>query len=358
MTPQKRKYRTKRWIVYVLFVLLLALTIYVLTAILEYNSPHGINQAEGIYCQPEDTIDVVMLGTSHVHCDINTALLWEQYQIAAYDYSGAEQPLWMTYYYLKELYKTQSPQLIVLDLYAPARFKEDYQYDWIDENIWGMKFSPNKLEMLLTSTQGSRLFDYFPAFMSYHYRYKELKAEDFNHFFQNAEDRAACKGYTPYFGITEVPKPAESVFEGVTDPDSTYQALTAKSEQYLRKMIEYAKKQGSEILLVSAPYLVTAEDEETYLAVEKLAEEYQVDFIDYNRHYEEMGLDFATDFNDESHLNYAGSCKYTRLLGEHIAPYLEAADKDLENPAVAEAYATWDRHAELIREAVKEDVKQ
>ena len=56
-------------------------------------------------------------------------------EFASYDYSGAEQPLWMTYFYLKELYKYQTPKVVVVDMYAPARFKEDYQYDWIAENI-------------------------------------------------------------------------------------------------------------------------------------------------------------------------------------------------------------------------------
>ena len=28
--------------------------------------------------------------------------------------------------------------MVVLDLYAPARFKEDYHYEWIAENIYGI----------------------------------------------------------------------------------------------------------------------------------------------------------------------------------------------------------------------------
>ena len=65
-----------------------------------------------MYWQPENAIDVVMMGTSHVHCGVNTAFLWEKYGIASYDYSGAEQPLWMTYFYLKELYKYQTPKVV------------------------------------------------------------------------------------------------------------------------------------------------------------------------------------------------------------------------------------------------------
>ena len=146
------------------FFLLLFITIYLVMNILRVKSDHGINQQEGLYWQPRNSIDVVMMGTSHIHCDINTGLLWEKYGIAAYDYSGAEQPLWMTYYYLKELCRYQEPKMVVLDLYAPARFKEDYQYEWIAENIYGMRFSLNKLRMLSVSVEPSKLHEYFPSF--------------------------------------------------------------------------------------------------------------------------------------------------------------------------------------------------
>lgn len=88
-----KKFLTKKNLVRVGFLLLFVLTVYLITCIFQVKSEHGINQVEGMYWQPEDSIDVVMMGTSHVHCGINTALLWERYGIASYDYSGAEQPL-------------------------------------------------------------------------------------------------------------------------------------------------------------------------------------------------------------------------------------------------------------------------
>ena len=105
----------------------------------------------------------------------------------------------MTYYYLRELYKYQKPKVIVLDLYAPARYKEDYQYEWISENIYGMRFSLNKLKMLAVSVEPQKLFHYFPSFLVYHSRYDDLSEEDFNNFVWNDEEKKAFKGYTPYW---------------------------------------------------------------------------------------------------------------------------------------------------------------
>lgn len=177
-----KKFFTKKNRIRLGFLLLLAVTIYFISSVLSIKSSHGIDQQAGLYWQKKDTIDVIMMGTSHIHCNVNTALLWEKYGIAAYDYSGAEQPLWMTYFYLKELYKYQEPEVIVLDLYAPARFKEDYQYQWISESIYGMRFSFNKVEMLTVSVEPERMLNYFPSFAVYHGRYDDLQEEDFENF--------------------------------------------------------------------------------------------------------------------------------------------------------------------------------
>lgn len=107
----------------------------------------------------------------------------------------------MTYFYLKELYKYQKPEVVVLDLYAPARLKDDYQYKWIAENIYGMRFSFNKLQMLAVSVEPQKIFNYFPSFAVYHNRYDDLEKEDFQNFWWDMEEKESFKGYTPYWGI-------------------------------------------------------------------------------------------------------------------------------------------------------------
>lgn len=332
-----RKFFTRKNMIRFGFVALFLFTIYLVSSVLSIKSGHGIDQQGGLYWQPEDTIDVAMMGSSHIHCNVNTALLWEEYGIAAYDYSGAEQPLWMTYFYLRELYKYQKPKMIVLDLYSPARFKEDYQYKWIAENTYGMRFSLNKLEMLACSVEFSKLSRYYPSFAVYHSRYDDLEKEDFENFFWDIEDKAAFKGYTPYFSISP------QVKQQISEEESG--GLTPKSEKYLRKIISYTKEQGSELVLMVAPYPVTVDEQRTYNSIAQIAEQEDIPFIDYNDYYDEMGLDFERDFNDGSHLNYWGSCKFSRLLGEFIAASGKVPDRRMQ-----EGYESWDYHVELIAE--------
>lgn len=294
-----------------------------------------------MYYQPKDSIDVVMLGSSHIHCDINTAKLWRDYGISAYDYSAAEQPLWMTYHYLVEICKTQKPKVAVLDLYGPAHFTDEYQYEWIQDNILGMRFSLNKLRMIFASAEPKRIPDYFPAFSYYHNRFDRLDEEDFNEILKSSKEKAAFKGYTPYFEKTVQ---TESEFE-----TNEIGELTPKSEIYLLKIMDFCKRNDIELFFIVIPYVTEYGDELVYNRIREIANGDGTEFICSMDDYALMGLDFSTDFNDPSHLNYDGSCKFTDFLATKLLERCE-----LEDHRGDPYYESWDRHVEEIDSMVRE----
>lgn len=325
------KRNLKEIITLLIFLTILILSFAFIDRLLSDKSIHGTIQARDMYIQPSNTIDVVFMGSSHVHCDINTALLWQKYGIAGYDYSAAEQPLWITYHYLKEICKYQKPKLIVLDMFSPARFKENYQYTWLSESLQGMRFSWNKASMLLASCELDKLPDYFPDIVSYHSRYSGLTTKDIQYLLETKENREAFKGYTPYWGTSPQMQP------NLTQKSSG--AITVKSEEYLQKIIDYTKDNEIELFLIVSPYVTTSSDELVYNRVHEIADMNNISFNSTNYAYEKMNLDFATDFVDDSHLNYWGSCKYTEYLGEEIKNNYDIPDRR----GLAE-WESWDRH--------------
>ena len=78
----------------------------------------GILGLKKFYMLDEDSVDVLILGSSHAFENINTGFLFDSYGIASYVLSGSVQPYWNTYYYLTEALKTQQPKVIILDAYA------------------------------------------------------------------------------------------------------------------------------------------------------------------------------------------------------------------------------------------------
>ena len=124
--------------------------------------------------------------------------------------------------------------------------------------------------------------------------------------------------------------------------------MTEKSEKYLREIISYTKTKGSELVIIVTPYIMTADDKRTYNKIAEIAAEEGITFINYNEYYESIGLDFETDFNDESHLNYWGSCKFTDYLGEFLSYYSEIPDRRGQDE-----YKSWDNNAQMIQEELK-----
>ena len=65
--------------------------------------------------EPEDSLDVIYLGSSFAYCDFNPSLVYDASGLTGYVMAGGEQPLSITYWYLKQIFRTQSPSAVVLE---------------------------------------------------------------------------------------------------------------------------------------------------------------------------------------------------------------------------------------------------
>ncbi len=335
------KKKHKQVIIFAIFVLICILAYGFCDRLLCYKTEHGVMQARELYAQPRDTVDVVFMGSSHIHCNVNTALLWEEYGIASYDYSAAEQPLWTTYYYLREVCKYQDPGLVVIDLYSPARFKDDYQYNYLEDNLLGVRFSLNKLAMIATSCEYERIWEYWPSISAYHLRFDSVDETDWDYVMKSRRERASYKGYTPYYVVDPQEEPELS--------QEHSGGITLKSEIYLQRIIDYCRRHDIDLFLMVSPYITTDEDELVYNRVHEIADMNGIQFNSTNYFYDAMNLDFESDFNDTSHLNYRGSCKFSEYLGGELKRMYEIPDRRGD-----ERWESWDRHAQEIHEKAKE----
>lgn len=349
----------KKLLACVISLVIVAGTVMAADIIIKETSTNGVRQSMGIYDQPEKTVDVLMLGSSHMYYGVNTAKLWEEYGISGYDFGSAEQSLWVSYYYLKEACKRQKPKVVVLDFFTPAAFQEDhkFKYSFLSDALYGMKFSFNKLLLMNACFDGDlELWNrYFPSFFGYHDQYENVEFEDIWKLF---EDHAAFKGYVPYF--EKHPTDGFSLdTESVLPPSD-------KSRIYLQKIVDYTKQHDIELYITIVPYRVNDEQTEGKVQEEdkryNWLEQYVKDaqskgydnvYFDYTlKHMESFGLLMGTgeDMYDTTHLNYYGSCKFTdylakdlrRLYGKELLPD-HRGDPD---------YVSWDENVKIIREDV------
>ncbi len=322
------------------FLVILSLILCYSNSVFKLKQIHGIYNLTKFYEQDKNSIDVLILGSSHAYQNINTGILWDEYGMATYILAGAAQPLWNTYYYLKEALKSQKPKVIVLEGFFTLYSPEFQEKQYIIFNNFGLRWSLNKIESIKTSAPREDWGGLLLEYTQYHTRYKELTREDF---FRNQGNPLYddWKGF--YCNMLTTPFTAEDV-SGVEERLE----LPEKSEKYYRAIIELSKENEIPIVVVISPFSAITTDFQKYFnKVGDIAEEMGVPFLNTNLDLAEMGLDFSTDAADTDHLNYRGSQKFARYLGDYIVSNYDFPDRRGDPQ-----YSSWERHADFIRQMI------
>lgn len=324
---------------------------FTLNSVTKNRTSQGCIQLTDFYRLPEQTVDVLCIGSSHVYYSIHAPRLYDRYGMAAYLLASPGQPVWISYYFLEEALKTQSPRLVVFDVCTLYRREADAgSASW--PSLISMKLSVRKWKAIRAVNQEGKQLDSIAAFFSfpyYHTRYDELNRQDY----ENTK-RVRYNGYFPSFErISESElsqwKDADRTNPGLAEP------LAARAETYLRRLIELCQKKELPLLLVNSPYLnQTLEKQKAYNYVSLIAQEYGVPYLDGN-YIEEMQIDFKEDLLEASHLNYFGSIKYTDYLAGWMKQHYLIPDRRGNA-----GYRSWEetsrkfRHQQLYTRVLKQ----
>ena len=304
------------------FFLLAGVLVSQLNRMLAFRYEDGIRQMEGFYKQPRGSVDVLVMGSSHAYVNIDPAVLSKEEGISAYDLCASMQPVWNTYYTLKEALKYQHPKLIVLDIY---RLVEPFDYvkeSKLIKSTFGMRPSKEKMAAIresLSAEQQKDVWLYFLEFPIYHNRYREITFSDFLADYSLPEN---YRGHVPADHVEAMERPDVSK---VTEQ----MPMTEKTALYFQKLLDLAKQEGIPVLLILTPYIVQEDDQKVYNTVKELLATYpedEVRFLDFNEAYDEIGIDFATDFADYDHLNVAGCQKFSFYFGKVLRTFYELPD--------------------------------
>ena len=319
----------------VIAVLLLVYAGYVLTPKHDY----GICSMMNLYRQPDDSVDVMTVGSSLAYAGVNTNVLWEEYGIASYNLCSAEQPFWVSYYTIREALKTQHPKVILLDAKA-ATYTRDYsKRGRTILSTYGIRGIENRIGAIMACVETPRdAVSYILGLPEVHSNYKKLTAEDFVFPPDNGGRGESWKGYIESDVVESHERPSvvwNSVKRNMND----------REEEYARKIFELARDEGITMLVVGFPNPDYANDHMYYNSLFAIAEEYGVPWINYNDPSLRFGLRFSTDFADWQHLNVKGSITFSRKLGEDLREMYSLADHRGDA-----YYASYDTCAEIWAE--------
>ena len=276
------------------------------------------------FYRTKSNIDLAFMGSSHAYRSFDPAVFDEALHVNSFNLGGSGQNPTTTYFVLEELLRMgHKPRLIVLETYWKTLTGEDTDNASASYVFYNIEFSANKLSMfqsafgfpsslkLLSRTfQYRRVVVHLPsAFMGK--ILSEKRPPD--------SERYAGKGYVEDPSVVSADELADNQFR-----DDTFH-LNEYRWRFLQKTIALAKRQGIEVVLVTAPIPPTSfKDVHGYQAVHSmirgLADEYGVEYIDYNILNSELGMFSDRDFRDSDHLNKNG----VGIFGEHFIQRLIA----------------------------------
>ena len=290
---------------------------------------------DGFYEEEKQTMDVIYLGSSNAFYDINPLIVYEEYGITGYVLGSGEQRIACSYYYLQEILKRQSPQIVVLDclsVYATGSPEEEQNrkaYDY-------MPLTREKVASLKENMgEGESLVSYLFPLVRYHGRIWELSGRDFTYL--GADRHYPLKGYA-YSDKTADGLPTLNMdvvlHEGIR--------MDERNITYLEKIKQLCDENRITLVLIKTPNIEWGRYEHD--GISQLAQQLGVPFVDYNTFYAELGITEQTCFLDGAHLNYRGAEKLSRHLGEYVSSMME------EQPAhTAETKQEWDADCAYYR---------
>lgn len=318
----------------VCFCTILAFLINGVYRVLSWKDTAGayVSSMESLYDLKEDVVDVLFLGSSHCYCTINNSILWEEDGVASFSLAISGQDIVSTYHCMVEALKTQTPDLICIEVYNATEEVGYLVTGNVYRNTLSLQYSKNFYEAVDNIVEKEEeKASYWLKWPIIHTRYAELQQGDFQ------TDYPAYVGYSAGFQTN-------SVGEIVLYEGEEVLPIPQKNEEWLRKMISLAKEKDIELCFFLAPCIVGEQRQQQFLYLEQLAKEEEVGFVNALAAKDEIGLDTTKDFIDASHTNHFGSKKVTKYIGDYLKSTYELVDRRGDS-----RYRLWEEDA-AVRE--------
>ncbi len=318
----------KQWISLVGFILCAVL---LLSFISELMRDKG-SSFDAYYEEPENTIDAIFVGSSHVYSGYCPAVLWREYGVSAYNVYAWSQPVWTSYYYIREALKTQSPQVVFLDVSGVVYNMGGTDWQSVErtnreENI---TFNAGWERFALTiasQTPESPRFD----LELYHNKWKYPDRIELIH--KNDTSLAFLRNAGLLFETIDYEIFNYSFYTDVTSPSD-------KAVHYLEKITELSEKEGFRLVYILTPYTSNEQQNAAINWIHQYADEHGIDFLDFMREDgAASGFDYQADMADGDHVNVHGAFKLTRHCGEYLKSLGLTEQRDKPNAAALDQAA-------------------
>ncbi len=351
----------KRIVCSLLFIVLMLTAIVPATVTSRVSEQDSVNKnrirISEFYKQEKNSLDVVYTGGSAVYRNNISVQNYMDYGFTSMDFASAAQPFKATKYVIEEISKTQNPlyvievRQLIKDAVRESEGKSitdekrEYYYDSL---IGSMKYSYNRAEMIEVLAPDEQL-TWNLDFARRHTTWQTMDIETYrNQLFYNItqSDYVAMKCANVTTSIDKFKTKDHSHIKKAAE-------IPPQTLAVLDELMSYIKEKNLPVLFVSTPFVRAKKYQYVENAVEEYFKTAGYDYLNCNNHYEEIGIDFKTDFSDSLHGNISGAEKITRFIGGYINENFQLNKKHSQ-----EVNAEWNTAAQMWKDAREELYKE
>ena len=301
------KENVKKLIPQVLKVLAFALVFVVLIQVLSVTVFDGLKISQvskkracaySFVEDPENTTDVVCLGSSDIWSGFVPTELWEKYGYTSVVSSFSHQSVADAQSMLEQILKKQSPKLVILeidtlydgrvpdDVIRPNTTSLDYFFDFADPETFENKIS------------------------------RDYSIFTFHNIWKDYNKKSRRSKYAHGYLYSDVIKKME--YQDYMAKTNELDVPNYTNTQQLRAFAKFCKEKNLPLLFLELPS-ISSWTYARHNAVQNLSDELGVELLDLNLLYDEVGIDMRNCFRDGgNHLNYFAASAATDYVGKFI----------------------------------------
>lgn len=295
------------------------------------------DRVTGFFHEPENSLDVVMIGASDISRAYCPGLAYAEYGIKSYLFAinGDAVQVWQAQ--LDETLRRQKPDAVVIEVNgALYSLSEEPQYHMYQSAVERMALhlpmlSPMRISMIQryveeTGDIGSRLRLLLPLY-EFHANQPGGIRSAISTIYDNLHFGADNGGVLTLRGFETI---VGSCTVGELIPDfeksNETEELDPAYEKALRKFLSHCRKRypDTNIIFVRTPHLFEKTNTRMQTVfrrtnrIAQILEEYGYSLVNCEKKKAEIGLDAGTDFYDANHLNVSGMEKFTRWFSGYL----------------------------------------
>ena len=285
----------------------------------------------GFYKTEAGSLDAVLLGSSASYAYFIAPYVWHEYGVTIYPFASSAQPIQATKFLIEEARKAHPDAVYIINL-AAVRSIVSQERLHILFSDWPL--SMNKLSAIdyICDSYGYTDEDkiqYIAPIVTFHNRWSELNEYDFGKLY----DDYKTGNYYPSF--LKLSTDVGSI--GRLD-DELIVPLAENVEAAVADLLDYCQEENVKVQFIITPQSTKSKKIVGWFNVAKgMAEERGYTVLDMREKANEIGLDYAVDYYNNSHTNMHGAFKTSRYLTEFLLDKYDFADKRGNSE-----YAEWD----------------